>query len=48
VERKRKRRKRKEKGFSRVEELKRKINDKKYVRDAISKMAADICDVFYK
>ncbi|MFW5799466.1 MAG: hypothetical protein ACOCV8_01525 [Spirochaetota bacterium] len=49
MDRKRKRRKRrKEKGFTRVEELKRKINDKKYMKDAISKMASDICDVFYK
>ncbi len=47
VERRKSRRK-KNRGVSRVNELKTKIENKKYLDDAISKMASDICDVFYK
>jgi len=33
---------------SRVEELKKKINDESYLKTAVNRMATDICDVFFK
>lgn len=38
----------KEKGFSRVDELKKKIEDRHYVDYAIHRMANEICEVFFK
>ena len=37
-----------EKGFSRVKELKKKIQDQSYLRHAINKMAHEICEAFFR
>lgn len=37
-----------EKGFSRINELKKKIEDENYVEYAINRMANEICEVFFK
>lgn len=37
----------KKESYNRVEELKNKINDEKYLRDVISKMASEIIDIFF-
>ncbi|MDH4130102.1 MAG: hypothetical protein OEV44_15205 [Spirochaetota bacterium] len=37
-----------EKGFSRINELKKKIEDEQYVQYAINRMANEICEVFFR
>ncbi len=37
---------RKKDAFSRVDELRKKINDEKYIKDVIQKMANDIIEMF--
>ncbi|MDH5681668.1 MAG: hypothetical protein OEZ36_08775 [Spirochaetota bacterium] len=37
-----------EKGFSRLDELRRKIEDENYLQYAINRMANEICEVFFK
>ena len=37
-----------EKGFSRIDELKKKIEDERYMNYAINKMANEICEVFFR
>ena len=37
-----------EKGFSKVKELKKKIQDQSYLRHAINKMAHEICEAFFR
>jgi hypothetical protein len=44
----RRKRKKKEKGVSRVSELKAKINDEKYLNFVIHRMATDITEVLFR
>ncbi len=37
-----------EKGFYRLSELRKKIEDEKYLQYAINRMANEICEVFFK
>ncbi len=37
-----------ETGFARLDELRRKIEDEKYLQYAINRMANEICEVFFK
>lgn len=37
-----------EKGFARLDELRRKIEDQRYLKYAINRMANEICEVFFK
>ncbi len=37
-----------EKGFARLDELRRKIEDETYLQYAINRMANEICEVFFK